>query len=487
MHHEHPVRIIRYSLKHIWLLTFPLLRSVLTRRASPELLAGWLYSSGLDLFILLLILGFGWLHWHCRTFSVQRGILCVREGVLFRRKRTFPIDRLSVLTFEAPLWLRPFGGMYVCADTDAGSRRRHDLRLLIRSADAEMFRRPLPPLSSASRISGHIRVHPFRVLLFSVIFSSSLSGALYTAAFWFQGGRIFRSLITELSLIQRLDAVSQEASRRLAGIPPAAAAVGIVILSLWLLSLIRNLLRYGKFTMQTDQRLIFVQSGILTQRSFLLRHDRISFLDLRQSLPTRLFRLYSAAVSCAGYGSQRGTIPVCLPLLTERELADTLPLLSAGAVLRPNQIKAPLTAWWGFVWAPVTGLAAVLPAAWVLGQLLPQFGDAIGFLRVMLLIPIGWKLLVQLTALLTNGFAVNDSRICLRYCRGFVFHTILADTGNIVKVTLTQLPWQRWFGKCNAVFSFRTEQGRRCILKNLEQKQLIQLLEEAGISTLCTK
>ncbi len=478
MHREHPLRIIRYSIRNIWLLTFPVLRSALTLHASPEVLADWLRGAWFDILILLCILGFGWMQWHCRRFSIRRNAVCVQEGVIFRRIRCFPIERLSVLTLEYPLWLKPFGGMYVCADTNAGSSRRHDLRLLIRRSDAELFRSRMPHLRHDVRCGGRTKVHPVRIVLFSLVFSSSLSGALYMAAFWFQGGRIARDLIAEFALVQRLDAVSHEAASQLSGIPPAAVSVGIFILSMWLFSFVNNLLRYGKFTMQTDHCLLFVRSGILTGRSFWLQIDKINFLDIRQNLLMKLSRVFSLAVSCAGYGSQRGTIPVCLPILTQREIHSTLPLLFTGAALQPNRIRVPRTAWWGYVWAPVTGLIAVLPAAYILGLWFPQLRGIIGFLRLMLVIPILWKLLIQIAALLTSGISLADSRICLRYCRGFTFHTIIARTDHIVKISLTQYPWQRWFGKCNAVFCFRAEGGRKCMVRNVDLQKVQELLRE---------
>lgn len=478
MHREHPLRIVRYSIKNIWLLTFPILRSIFTLHASPAMLAGWLRGAWFDILILLLILGFGWLRWHCLQFSVCRNVVCVQEGLLFRRIRCFPIEHFSVLTLEYPLWLKPFGGMYVCADTNAGSSRSHDLRLLIRKQDAELFRSRMPHLRHEVRCGERTQVHPLRIILFSLVFSSSLSGAVYLAAFWFQGGRIARDLIAEFALVQRLDAASREAASRLSGIPPAAVSIGIFILSMWLLSFVNNLLRYGKFTMQTDHQLLFVRSGILTRRSFWLKTDMINFLDIRQNLLMKMSRVFSLAVNCAGYGTQRGTIPVCLPILTQQEMHTLLPLLFKDASPRPKLLKAQLSAWWGFVWAPLTGLAAVLPADFLLRKIFPQIGDLIGFLWVMLLIPIGWKLLIQIAALLTNGFSVENHRICVQYCRGFVFHTILADTSRIVKINITQFPWQRWFGKCNLIFYFRTEQGRRCVLKNLELQKVQELLAE---------
>lgn len=468
MHREHPLRIVRYSIKNIWLLIFPLLRNLMSLRTTPEEVFRWIRGSWFDLLILLLILGFGWIRWYCSGFSLEGGDICVHEGIFLRRSRYFPTHRLSSLTLEHPFWLRPLQGVYLYADTASGGRRSGDLRLLIRRADAERFHHAMPKLRYGCRCSRHYKVRPLRILLFSVIFSSSLSGSLYAAAFWFQGGRISRDLIEEFGLVQKIGAVSEEVARHLYGISPAAVTVGIVILSTWLLSLINNLLRYGGFCLETDGELHFVRSGILTKRSFRLRCCKINFIDIRQNLLTKLFGVFSLAVNCPGYGSKHGTIPVCLPILRGHELDEALPLLFPHAKRMPNMLRPPLTAWWGYIWMPVLCAAAVVPTSVLLRHLFPRFGDVIGFLQLMLLIPIGWKLAVQVASLLTSGVSVTGSHLCLRYCRGFGFHTIIAGRQQLAKVTLRRNPWQRMFRKCDIVFCFRSELPVRCVLRNVD-------------------
>ncbi len=475
MHREHPLRIIRYSIKNIWLLIFPLLRNLFSLRTSPEEVFRWIRGSWFDLLILLLILGFGWIRWYRTVFSLEDGDICVHEGILLRRSRYFPTHRLSSLTLEFPFWLQPLQGAYLSADTASGDRRSGDLRLLLRKADAERFRHAMPKLRCYCRYSCRFRMHPLRILLFSVIFSSSLSGSLYAAAFWFQGGRISRDLIEETGIVRRIAAVSEEVARHLYGIPPAAVSVGIVILSTWLLSLVSNLLRYGGFRLETDGELLFLHSGILTKRRFWLRRSQINFIDIRRNLLTKLCGVSALAVNCPGYGSRRGVIPVCLPILRGAELDHALGLLFPHAKRMPNTLRPPLTAWWGYLWAPVVFAAAAVPGSMLLRRLFPGIAEIIGFLQLMLLIPLLWKLAVQLVALLTSGVSATDSHICLRYCRGFGFHTVIAGRQQLAKVTLRRNPWQRLFRKCDIIFSFRAELPVRCVLRNVDYGTAVRM------------
>ncbi len=473
MHREHPVRILRYSIRNIWLLLFPLIRSIRHLQFTPDTFLQWMHGAWFDLLILLCILLIGWMRWRFRLYSVDSGGIRMREGIFLRSETHLPISAVSALTMRTPLWCRAFHAVYVHADTTASSHR--GIRLLLRCEDAESFRQMQK--HHDKRTSLYVRT--WRILLFSAIFASSLSGAVYAAAFWFQGGRLSRDILAELRLPEQIGMISEEAARNISGVPPIGVTLAIIVLSMWMLSLIANLLRYGKFVMTADAGQIYVHSGILTKRSVCIRRQEVNFIGIRQNLVTRLCGIYSVGVSCTGYGTH-GIIPVCLPILTKSELHSTLPVLAPESKLPKNQLKAPLSAWWGFVWMPVLTLASMLPAAYFFRKLFPAAAGLIGFLRMMFLLPILWKLCIRIAALLTDGIAIADGRICLRCCRGMIFHTILTDTERIVEVKILRYPWQRWFGKCNVMFRFRGNGGRRFWLRNLDDRKLRDLLSRIG-------
>lgn len=479
MHREHPLRIIRYSIKNIWLLVLPLLRLVYTYHFSPELLMSWLRGAWFDLLILAAILGFGWLNWFFREFTVEDGQLFIRDGILYTRRRYVPGCNLTSLTIRQPPWLRPFRAAYLRADTAAGILGTADIRLLIRLSDAEMFRRALPHLRKGKRHNIHYKVDLWRVLLFSVLFSSSFYGSVYLATFWFQGGRVVRDIIQDLRLTERLSTLSEEVAGHLLGIPPAAVTLGLMILTSWMLSLLANLLRYFGFFVESDKRMMYIHSGLLMRRRILLHTHRINYLDIRQNLLMKLFHLHTVAVNCPGYGKERGSIPVCLPILTGDEADFTvLPRMFPGVRMTDNTLRPPATSWWPYVSLPVFAAAAILPAAQIAKHLLPTVDDLFSFLQIMLLIPIGWKFIIQNVAFRTSGLSIRDGRLCLRYCRFTTFHTILADTDCVVKVRINRWFWQYWSGKCSVTIYLQSETVRRFTLWSLNYEQTRALLGE---------
>lgn len=467
---EHPLRIIRYSIRNIWLLLFPLVRSLLHFRTEG------IHIARSDLFILLLILLFGWLRWYSCTIHAEKGDLCVHRGILLRHSRYIPAQNLSALTLEYPILLRCVGGVYLSADTASGIAHTTDLRLFLRRQDAQRLCRLLPAIRPYGRYGFRQKVRPWRILLFSVIFSSSFSGAVYTATLWFQSVRIIGRLPQQIGFPERLGELSAQLSRQLSGIPPAAVAVGLLVLSTWFLSFVKNLLQYGCFQLETDRRMLFVRSGILTKRSFFLQTERIGYIDIRQNLLTKLCRVYSLAISCPGYGVRQGTIPVCLPILRHDEILHMLPMLFPDAAMLPNTLRPRLGAFWSYVWMPVTAICAVIPTLLIGKRMFPAAAQLIEFLLPMTLIPLLWKIAVQLAALCTSGVSITKTQICLRFCRGFVFHTIIAETGHIAAAEVRCNPFQRYFGKCDLVFDFHSEQRTRCMLRNVEYERAAELV-----------
>ena len=147
-------------------------------KLSPEAVLNWLHGTWFDLLILAIILGYGFCIWFFRKFTVEDGQLYVQDSFIFTRKRIMPVKNLSALTIEHALFLRPFHASYLYADTASGLLNSTDIKLLIRKKDEPLFLSALPRLRQGKRHHYERKVRLWKILLFSVIFSSSFSGAL---------------------------------------------------------------------------------------------------------------------------------------------------------------------------------------------------------------------------------------------------------------------------------------------------------------------
>lgn len=246
MLHEHPIKILRYTAKNLWLLIFPLLRSAHFFPFSAKEIAAWLHGSWFDLLICVLILTYGAIRWYFCGFMYNTEVIRRQSGILLKRETEIPCSSITSVTEEHAFFLRPFGAVRVSIHTGAEDIAGADMQLVLYKADLAAIRQVIPLLRPASDVKMH-RPHTSRLLLFSFLFSSSLSGAVYAAAIFFQGGRITRDLLEELQAEELLITLTDQAATYFKGIPRLAITIGILILSAWLISFIGNLLRYSRF------------------------------------------------------------------------------------------------------------------------------------------------------------------------------------------------------------------------------------------------
>ena len=277
VYREHPIKILRYSAKNLWLLIFPLLRSLRFYPFSLQKLIDWGAGAWFDLLVALLILGIGTLRWHACTYYFDEVSIRSQSGILLRRGTEIPLERIASTVEEHPFYLRPLRAACLQISTAAGAVPEADMHLTLYLRDLHRLRQHIPVLQNGS--TGAVAYHTpaWRMLLFSALFSSSFSGAIYIATICFQGGRITSDLVKQFQAQQILEDATDRASTAFHGVPRIAITIGIVILALWLISFGRNLLRYGRFRIRIGSEYVSVHSGILTRRRYHLQNSAMIF------------------------------------------------------------------------------------------------------------------------------------------------------------------------------------------------------------------
>lgn len=451
---EHPLKILQYSAKNLWLLIFPLLRTLRFYPFSLQNLIDWGAGAWFDLLVALLILGIGTLRWQACLFEFDEVSIRYQSGVLLQRGKEISLDRIAVSVEEHSIYLRPFRAVRLQISTAADAIPEADLTMILRLRDLHKMRQVIPVLQNDSAQSTAYRTPTWRVLLFSALFSSSFSGAIYLATLFFQGGRIVSDLLAQFQAQQLLEDAANRATSTFHGVPRMAVIIGIVVLALWLLSFLRNLLRYARFRIRLGSTFFSIHAGLLTRRHYHLRDTAIVFPDLRQNLIMKICGMVSLHIRCPGYGSRRDKLPVLIPLVRKKTSHQLLEKFHTFPITTPTQIygKSPLRFFWSFVWPPVLALCALLPTRWLLLQLLPQFAEMIRFFTLMLFIPMLWLLCIRVVSLFTQYIAMDDAYVQMHFCRWFTFHTITVRREHIIRTDIVQTPFQKQYGVCHLYF-----------------------------------
>ena len=350
--HAHPIIIFQYLKRFLFLLIIPLARGFLYALRGGVLL--WLQGAWLDLLVLGLILALSWGKWFKFKYYMDESTFYYTTGIFFQREFAIPLHRISSFTLFKPFWLRPFRVVRLRLDTIARSPTQADLELYFdaRQAQSLMDRRRRDPVV---REDGSAQVLPSRweVLLFSLFTSNSLWGILFVSAFISQAGKLIGQRLSAL-----LFSTFEELSRLiLAGMPPVLGGMVLILIGGWLVAFFRNLLQAKGLYAQRTPSTLQMGGGVLVARESSLRLQDISFLDLRQSLFTRLLGLYSVFVSgiglsegglCPQGGGPAGTLPLLHPAADVGTAAPfgagICPRLPAAAAQCRGDYEIPLVA-----------------------------------------------------------------------------------------------------------------------------------------------
>lgn len=236
VYREHPIKILRYSAKNLWLLIFPLLRSLRFYPFSFQNLIDWGAGVWFDLLVALLILGIGTLRWHACIYYFDEVTIRSRSGILLQRVTEIPLERIASTVEEHPFYLRPLRAACLRISTAAGAMPDADMQLTLYLRDLHRLRQNIPVLQNGKSEEAAYHTPAWRTMLFSALFSSSFSGALYIATLFFQGGRITSDLLEQFQAQQLLEDATDRASTAFHGVPRIAVTIGIIILALWLIS-----------------------------------------------------------------------------------------------------------------------------------------------------------------------------------------------------------------------------------------------------------
>lgn len=466
MYHEHPLRILRYSLKNIWLLIFPLLRGVSVIKFDPAGIYAWIKGAWLDIAIIGVIILFGFVRWYFSKISITESAVVHTDGLFFKIIRTIPIENISAVTSERMFYLVPFRAMTFKCDTRAGFFKSTDMKLLVTMKVGAELMSHIPKPDEKNHAYNMPKPTALSVLLFSVFFSSGFSGAVYIATFFFKGGDIAHDMLSVW--FERITQTTEKITEKLLlRVPQAGIAAGVFFLAAWLVSLIVNLLRYSRFRVSADEKYINISCGITNRKEYRIKMDCINYTDLRQNLIMKIFGAVTVNISCSGYGGGSRQLPVLLPMRKKNNVGDGLEKMNI-----PNKEKIDfrpkLSGIISYIWQPALGAVSVFALYQFASYYAYTVSELLFFIAVMAEIPLVWLTAVKIAALFSSGITIENGIITVRSSRMTAFHTVIAGTDKVVIIDIKQTVFQRITNKkCHIYIWFSGESKSRFKVKSL--------------------
>ncbi|MZL70020.1 MULTISPECIES: PH domain-containing protein [Eubacteriales] len=469
-HHTHPITVFQNMGSFLFLLIIPLARGALSFGAS---FSEWLSGAWVDILALCAIIGMAVLRWYCIYYYFTPEAIHISEGIFAKHTVSLPFSRLTSLYLEEPFWYKPFGAVTLRLDTDAGSARSHDATLTLKKRAAVELLGATGVRQRLEDVS-HRQIfmcRNFYVVILSLITTNYFAGVLFCSTFISKLGDILGQQIADV-LYGTLAHVAQLVA---VGIPPVALFIATLLAIGWGVSFLRNLTRYYNFCITRSQHRLFITGGVLVGREYTVAFDKIHFIDIRQTLFTRIAQFYSVYIKCAGYGKNDGLLPVLIPSARKSTLFGYLERLVPEFVVTPRTIKPNLLSIFKFIIDPLGFLVAVPVFYFVTGWLLPSWHDLISFVSLMSLVPIFWFLGVRICDFCTTGISEKNGYYTLRYSQGFTLHTVVVHRDKICDVCCRQSILQMGDDACDLFLYTYGEGVTRHHLKNLPRRQVCAL------------
>lgn len=478
MYREHPLRILKYALKNIWLLIFPLLRTLPHFRFDKSLFYTWIKGAWMDIAVVGVILIFGYIRWYFSVIDFTEKEILHRDGVFFRMNTFIPYSNISSATLEQPLYLVPFGAAKFSCDTRAGILKTNDLTLLVNRKSAKEIFEKMPKVNENKLVSGIPKPSLLSVLIFSVLFSSGFSGAVYIATFFWKAGDISYDIITKY-LNRFTEETEKITNHFLLKIPTAAAAIGLFILLSWAISFGVNLIRYSGFSIQSDPKCMKVTYGLFNHKEYSIKTSHINYTDLRQNLIMKIGKAVSVNISCPGYGSTKNRLPVVLPFKKESNIGKNLEVIGVYGKVS-NQFRPQVKGFGSYIGFPIFFAAMLYPTHDLIAGFFPKFSELSLFIAIMAAIPSVWMIAVKFVALQTSGVAITENNVIVRSCMWTSFHTVAAHKNKISKYEIKYDFMQLWSKRCNIRFWFEGDERRYYRIRAMsieDAEKIAELLE----------
>ena len=485
MYREHPFKIVKHAIKNIWLLIFPLFRAVRSLTLDFDAFYHWLSGIWIDLIIVIIMIAFGYFRWLFTFYRPGRNHIHLTTGVFIKTRSSIAYDRISAVTAESSFWLMPFRAVRLRISTRAKNFNAGDMSLLVPQKQLISIYRKLPKLKMDSPGERSLDLRPkwYAMLLYSLAFSSSLSGVIYIGALVVNTWKMISEPAREnMNNFYRIASnVSENVSERTAlSIPPAIIIIIGILAATWLLSFLSNILRYCGFNIVKDKVSLRVSTGVLTKRTFLIYPEKINYIDLRQNFLMKLFGIYSVNINCSGYGTSRLENPVLIPMLTRSKVNRLLEHLDIDMKLHDRETKPEPLAFWSYISQPIYIMILMLAADFITLHFFPKLTEAMMFIIVMQVIPVFWFVIVKTAAFFTTGIAFRDNYCCVRWSRFLAFHTILAYQEKLVKIQVFQDVLDEKFcgGRSRLDLYFSSEKPRVNKIKGLKKTDAERVIRE---------
>ena len=474
-HRQHPIKIIGYTSKVLWLLLIPIVKYIVALRFDD--FHSWFMSNWVDILIITAIITIAILRWVFVFFEMDTKTITSHTGYFGLARTTLAFSDVSTVGMHQSSLQRLFGACTLYIDTTAASLSNTEITLVLSKKRASHILEFIADESTAE-IKYTVDSKKRSQLAFSLFFSSSMSGVIIFAGLLFEASRIVDRNIE----IRLLNTAAGEISKFTSNIPFIIVIVALVIIGGWVLSFLANLMRYWHFSVTRQGSKLYVKSGIWTLRHDVMACRCINYIDITSSLLMKIFKICTINLNCAGYGDRRAEIPTIAPISNEKEVEGTVEHLLPGMYGGQTTLRTGRKDILRFVGIPVFLLLLVPVLRAVAVGIFPRWVGEINVISLIASVPFVWLIIVKTAAAFHTGIGFNDTHCVMEYCRYYGFHRVVVEREKITSAAIFQSIPQKKTGYCSIAIYTMNEKVKVHMVKQLPLDTAMSILRTNGLA-----
>ena len=471
-HRQHPIRIISYTTKYMWLLVIPLAKYLIATKFNFQ---DWVKANWVDILTISVIFGYAILRWVFVYFELEDDCIIAHTGYFGIAKTRVYFSEMSSMSLCQGYFFRAIHACTLYIDTDAKTLQSADITLDLTTKQAKGIYQ-LATEHSLKKPTYTFTSKKSTLVIFSLLFSSTLSGVVLVISAIYEAYRVVGREIEQ----RFLERVNTEIEKTFTAVPKYILIAGIVIAGGWLLSFVANLMRHWNFSCTRGKDCFIIKSGKGAKRRHVLVKNRIYCIDYQQSLLMKIFKICTVSVKCTGYGKRRKEISALIPITTSRLVDKNMKLLMPGLPKMNAEVKTGVFDLGRFLTMPIV-FSLVPPVAGLFSvRFFPLWEKEIKTFVLISLIPLIWFCAVKAIAALTTFVGISNDYFTIAYCNWYRFHREYIHVDRISKICVTQNPFQKVSGTCNLIIYPKSETVSPQRIAGLNHKKTVDMLNSGG-------
>ncbi len=338
----HPLSILDFLVHHVYSLLqalFPLLLIAVAQAGSRK----WLLLAIPVLVIIFIV--YGVLYWLRYVFYLNEQELRLEYGVLIRKRRYIPFERIQSVQISAGILQRLFGLVKVQVETAGTGSKAEFVLTAISRQKAEALREILQAGGNipdqAEEMPAAIEYHlSTRALLLLASTSNGIGVAISALLV------LVSQLDDFFSKLNIWVKIGQYAEGLATGrISLLILGVFILLLLAWMISLVGSIIRFAGFRMVREGDNIKISRGLLEKQQLTLPIKRIQAIRVVEGLLRQPFGMVSVqVVSISNSAIAKGEGNVLFPLLPRAQLNHFLQEIAPEFAMTLNIQGLPVKA-----------------------------------------------------------------------------------------------------------------------------------------------